>query len=433
MDRQLQLAPTDRNWDPVEQTLDQAQSAVPDAWELQLAQAQLLLARDGIAAVEPVMQLLRTAEQGHAEVLPLWLNLVFLYENLGRSADADRALQRVETLTKEPLQATAWRVVLLGMRGQFEEAEAMLVEGADQDSDSSSLWLPRARLLLAYQKGISSNVHEALLALLAKQPDSTQWLSQLAELALSQGNGVEADRWISRLKEIEQPPVVLWKFFQVRRLALRIRSAESPDVERMRELIDEIRQSQPDWRGLAWMDGLLAEIEGRPDAAIESFAHAIRGGFRQEELWQQLVRLLHRQGRFAEAEQWLRRFQRPDSLEQVAEKTAWNRSPQPQRLGWAIERAQEEIAFKPFDAASRVWLARLLLLDGRRSEATNVLQRARELDPQDASTLISLLGCCLQIGEDAAARPLLERLASHPDLKGAERHLLAGPSSSIAG
>ena len=423
LDRQLRLPPADRQWETVQQTLEKAQFAIPDAWEIQLAQAQMLLARDGSAAVGAAMEILLAAEQTHRNVLPLWLNLVFVYENLGRQADADRALQRVQALAEDPLQAQAWRAVLLGLRGQYEEA-AQLLEAGDSAADSPSAWLQRARLLLAYQKGIARDVHDALLSLLEAQPENTQWLAQLAELALSQRRGAEADRWISRLQEVEGSPGVLWKFFQARRLALRMRSADGPDMERIDRLMSEIRHARPDWPGLAWLQGLVAELRGRPDEAIDAFSTAIRAGFRQEELWQRLVRLLHRQGRFAEAEQWLVQLKQPSSFGPAVQEMSWGGALQTQRLAWAIERAQEEATLHPQDASAQAWLARLLLLDDRPAEAKVALQRARDLNPQDAATLIGLLASYLRVGETSAARTVMERLAEHPDLAPPDRQLL---------
>ena len=279
LDRQLQLPPSDRQWETLEQTLQQARETTPDAWEISIAQAQVRLARGGEDTLEEVVSMLREMEQSYPDVLPMWLNLVFLYENLGSPSDADRALQRVQSLADDPLQAKAWQIVLLGMRSQFAEAERLLTDPQTK-ADEDSIWLLRAQLVIAYQKGVARDIRAALMDLLEAQPENTEWLAQLAELALQQDKGVEADRWISRLRELEGPTGVLWKFYQTRRLALRIRSTDSPDMARIRQFVSEIRQVRPAWAGLAWLEGIVAELEGQPDVAIESLTRAIRGGFR---------------------------------------------------------------------------------------------------------------------------------------------------------
>lgn len=423
LDRQLRLPPTDRQWDTLQQTLQKAQSALPDAWEIPLVQAQLLLARDGLANGGLVLELLQAAEQAHPNVLPLWLNLVFLYEELGRTADADRALQRVQTLAQDPLQARAWQAVVRGLRGHFPEAEQLLTE-VDSATPDPSLWLPRARLLLAYQQGVTDDVHNALLSLVQLQPENTQWLAQLAELALSQRKGAEADRWISRLQEVEGPNGVLWKFFQARRLTLRSLSSDSPDLERLRRLMTDIEQARPNWSGMHWLRGLVAELEGQPDVAIEAFSTAIRAGFRQQELWQRLVRLLNRQGRLAEAEQWLIELKQPGSLGGPMNAAAWDTALPAQRLNWAVQRAEEEVTLQPRDAAAQVWLASLLLLVGRNDDAAAALHRAEQLQPRDAATLVGLLAGCLQLGDASAARRLMDQLTEHPDVPSPDRQIL---------
>jgi predicted Zn-dependent protease len=410
---QLKLPPEQRSWQRLESVLGQAARAMPDSWEIPLLRANAVLMQNGRDGAGQVMQILASEEASHPDTIPFWTNVVFLYERLGMPADADRAMQHLHTLTTGSAQGPGWHAALLAARKDFQQAQQML-EQARAQSLADPQWLDRAELFLAYQRGDLAEIRRVLLRLLATRPQGTELLVQLADLALTEGNWVESDRWIAQLREAEGSDGVWWRFFQARRLLASDPQAENVST-RVVALYDDIRRLRPWWPGAALLRGMVAQRQGRAEEAVDSYLTAVRGGMQQPYVYQQLIRMLYQQGRFREAEQWLVQLQQQMPLDAKVLDLAWSAAVQHDQSDLAIRLARENLRQHPDEPAAYIWLAQMLWIQGVRTEATELIEQARLLEPRDVASWSSLLAFYLRSGQSTAVEQCLNVLRDHPD------------------
>ncbi|MCA9169128.1 MAG: tetratricopeptide repeat protein, partial [Planctomycetales bacterium] len=343
---QLRRLPSQRDWRRLDQVLDQAEQALPDNWELPLVRANLALTRSENNGVSQAMQILLAEEHAHPHSVPMWSNLVFMYQRMGMPADADRALHRLAEENANVAQTNAWRVALLGSRGDYSAAQAVLDDPAGWPTavPDADMWQDRARMFLAYQKGDLAQIRSALLAAHARRPQATHLLIQLADLAVVEANWVEADRWLAKLKVAEGHDGVWWRFFLAQRL-LATDNAEAQVISpRVIALYDEVRRLRPWWPGVSMLQALMAETQGRVDEASDAYASAIRAGFQQPHVYQRLVRTLYQQGRFEEADNWLAQLQQQAPLDVKVLDLAWSAAVQRNQLELALRIARQNLA-----------------------------------------------------------------------------------------
>jgi Flp pilus assembly protein TadD len=90
----------------------------------------------------------------------------------------------------------------------------------------------------------------------------------------------------------------------------------------------------------------------------------------------------------------------------------------------AIEQYQEELRIAPRDVRALNNLGRLLVAEGRPTEAIEVLQRAVELSSGAVTPTVNLAAAWLEQGDAARAETLARQvLAGHPGNPGAMRVL----------
>ncbi len=179
------------------------------------------------------------------------------------------------------------------------------------------------------------------------RPQGTQVLAQLADLALAEGNWVEADRWIGQLREAEGNEGVWWRFFKARRLMDSSPAVDTDVMAQVTTLYDEIRRIRPWWPGVAMLRGLLAESQGVPAEAAEAYANAVRQGFQQPHVYERLIRVLYQQGRFEEANQWLQQLQQEAPLDARVLDLAWTSAVQRDQTELAVRLARQNLAATP--------------------------------------------------------------------------------------
>lgn len=420
---QLTLPPEERRWDRLETVLRQAAQAMPDRWEIPLLRANATLLRFGRDGVGQVVQILATEEAAHPDSLALWANLVFVYERMALSREADRALARMRELAGDSAQPVAWQAALQASRGEYADARQLLERAQGQELRDEEA-LDRAELFVAYQQGDLERIRDVLLRLLSERPQGTELLVQLADLALAQANWIECDRWIAGLREAEGEDGIWWRFFQARRL-LASQTEASGDPARVAVLYDEIRRRRPWWPGASVLRGLLAETQGRAEEAVEAYTLALRGGMQQPFLYEQLIRNLYRLGRFAEAEQWLRQLQQQAPLDARVLDLAWAAAGQRDQSDLVLRLARENFRQRPQEPDASIWLAQILWLDGQREAAKQQIQHARSLQPRDAASWTGLLSYYLRSGEPTEVEACLDVLREHPDLTPSQRASLA--------
>ena len=100
--RQTELPTPERDWKPFDETLREAKArseSLAEPWRITLLEAESMVAKaegggETRQAVREAAKLLRGAEEEFADSETLFQTLVLVYEVLGLSADADRAVEK---------------------------------------------------------------------------------------------------------------------------------------------------------------------------------------------------------------------------------------------------------------------------------------------------------------------------------------------------
>ncbi len=423
---QLRRAPNLRDWESLEKVLDEAAVALPDHWELPLIRANLLLARDGMAGAGRAVQILVSEESRHPNSVPLWSNLVFLYERMRLPGEADRALSRLESLLPNSAQAVAWKGALLSVRGDREGAQRVFDDPSIQALKDEEGWLDRARLFAATQEGDLDRFRTTLQSIVARRPQSAEVLAQLADLDLAQGNWSDLEQRIDQLKTAEGKDGLWWRFFQARRL---LASAPANDrataMALAATLHDEIRRIRSWWPGAELLRAILAEEQGRNVEAVEAYMAAERGGFQQPFVYQSLVKLLYRLGRFDEADAWLSQLQRQSPLDARMLDLAWSSAAERDQTEMALQLARANVDQHPEEPSAHVWHAQMLWLSQQPEAAAASVRRAEELKPRDVAVWGGILTFYLRSGDAEGALRALQAISDQPLIAPALRHSVA--------
>lgn len=423
---QLRRSPHLRDWQELEAVLDQAAVALPDQWELPLIRANLLLARDGMAGAGKAVQILVAEESRHPNSVPLWSNLVFLYERMRLPGEADRALQRLQTLVPNSAQTIAWKGALLAVRGDHQGAEKLLDDPAVQSLKDEEGWIDRARLFAASQQGDLDYFRKTLQQVVAHRPQSAELVAQLADLDLAQEDWSDLQERIAQLKATEGADGLWWRLFEARRLL----AATGPNdrataMAQAAALHDEIRRLRSWWPGAELLRAILAEEQGRNLEAVDAYMAAERGGFQQPFVYQSLVKLLYRLGRFEEADAWLAQLQRQSPLDARMMDLAWSSAAQRDQSELALQLARENVEHHPDEAAAHVWLAQMLWLSQQPQAAMDSVRRAEALEPRDVAVWSGILTFYLRSGDTDGVVRSLQRIVDQPLVAPALRHSIA--------
>lgn len=442
---QLRLPPGSRDWRRLEEVLAKAATVLPDSWEIPLVRSNLLLVRDGADAMGQVLQILTATETAHPNALPLWSNLVFMYDRLQLPEQADRALTHLEQLQPNSVKSQAWRIALLANRGELDAAEQHLQlitrrqeasPGAVNEptqEEQGQVWIDRSRLFLAYQQGATETVAQVLHEMHQRYPQNVEIMVQLADLAHADQNWSQVDRWRDAVHQAEGDEGIWWRWLDVRRLLANPSTLTPETWQRIDRRYNELRKVQPWWGGTAMVRGLIADAQGRQRDASLAFAEAIQGGFNQPAIYEKLARSLYSEGRFDEAGQWLLQLQQQQPLDVRLLDLAWSSARQQNQTQWAMRLARENLERHASDPLAYVWMAQILIMNGVADEADQLIAKARALEPTDVASWAAMLSYHLQTGQLEPAADCLAVLEQHEDLPIGQKALLAAQAYAQLG
>ena len=423
MREQLRVPPSQQDWSSVAEVLQQAEVAMPDSWEI-----QLLIATQLIAAAEPdakatILKALANAENVAPESLPMWTRAIFLYDALQEGGEADRALQKVTILSDDESLAKLYESAIYARRGDHVEALAA-IEQVDLNRADLRPSVERIKLMIAYRKGDEQAARHVLLKRLEEGIQQIDSLSQLAELAVFEQDWEQVEQLTQKLQTLEGPDGVLWRFFQAQQLLETAADSDAPEAALATRLMSQIKRKRPWWSGTKLLEARLFELQGKDSEAIDRYVDVVRSGLKQAGVYLSLVRLLHQQGRFAEADRWMVDLQQQQPIDPQFLNLASSSAPDRSRLQLALRVGRRNVMLHPSEAVARIWLAQLLSLSGRDEEARAMIREALNLNPEDTASWTGLLSYYLRVGNRAKALEALDVLSEHAEVSEGQRHWL---------
>ncbi|HUT92892.1 MAG TPA: tetratricopeptide repeat protein [Thermoguttaceae bacterium] len=429
--RQTELPSPERAWKAFDETLREAKArseSLAEPWRVTLVEAESMVAKaegggETRQAVREAAKLLRGAEEEFPDSETLFQTLVLVYEGLGLSADADRAIAGVDRIAGRSVAACVLRSRLYSSRKQYEKAHEVIEKGIQTLAPTARRDLQLAMLQLNLDTGELEAARRQLLELHERSPADVRFVWQLAELALERDDLEEAARWEDKLRQLEGPDGSYWRHVRARRLLAQARTADDPRLAEVDELQAYLQRQRRTWPAGYVLDGLLCERLGRFGRAIAAYEKAIQFGERRISVYERLIVLLYRKQRFDEAQRYLSQLHNHAPSSPTLSTLEIHVAAQLGDLARALEAARRGVESRPEDPMARIWLAQMLVRNGQTQEAEDALLEAVRLAPDDRSASEALFTFYVDAGRLDQARDALERLAENPELSEGERAL----------
>lgn len=428
--RQQRLPPALQNWDEVRATLTRAKERRADSATLKLLEADYLSAS---GRREEALRLLEAALQQFPRNARLAQALVMAHEKWGRPEEADRLLAEM----READRGSDWSLRMLQTavyvhRQEFDRARALLQEavekGGVQQRSQAQFQLVRIDL----KSNNLASARQRLEELTKANPRNPVLWEMLAELAMGEADWDQAQMVEQRLRDLQGPTGTDWRYFRAVRLLETARGTNDDQVAEAERLQQEVQDLRPAWAQGYHLRGMVRQTQQRWDEAIEAYQQAVHLGHNNLRTYQQLIALLQRRNRVAEADRYLAQLIDLASYVPQLSTLAVTVSFQQGQLGRAVKVAEEAVAQRPEDPAAHTMLGTSLLLVGRAADGQRALERANELAPDDPQTWMGLLAMHVRQEHTDQVRQLAERLTAAP-LPEAVRAFLAGQAFELVG
>lgn len=445
--RQLSLPAAKRDWKAFNDALAAAERLDPDLELAKLLSAESLLAQDRPDQAAPRFDAVEQAASGS---LDLGARLAIDYERMGARAKADALIDKLEIHFRELAPLVLLRARLLVRRQQESDAIGLLSTAASRMDNLERGELRYALALLHARRGALEAAREQLITISEEGAADPRAIQLSIELDLQSGNLAGAREKIERLQVMEQGREDAgWRYYQAQALlaeALRSEdaAARKPLVDSAAQLQQQLETLRPHWAPTYLLKARLALLKAKPDEnqAIQAYGQSIRLGERRAAVYQELISLLFKQNRIAEADAYLNRLREtqniPPSLVALAVAAdVWEGN-----LPRAIETARRDLESRPQDPLAHLRLGQLLALsasDGAQASANRVadaeaeLKLARDLAPDDPRGWSGLLGFYRQTEQNDAARALLTEVEKREALLAADRPFFLAQGFALLG
>jgi len=448
---QLRLAqqrgnpPARRDWQPFLAALEKAgrtgaSRPLQKPWHLPRLEAQYAFQKaldEGRReeGIKKVVALLEKAEPQFADEPEFQVSASQIYEVLGRREEADRALDRYAKLLPDQAQPWLLRAMTCERRGEPEQARKILEQAIETLRPAARPPIEFALIEFDQRHGAISQkeAYEKYAALSARMPDSQPLFVRMAQLAIQLDDAEAMLRCQRELERLEGPAGAMWRYCCGRRLLGEAEAGKTERLDEVERLLVELRRDHPNWAQTHVLAGTLHEMRGRLREAIDEYEKALQQGIRAAAVYERVVRLLYQTEQYDRAERYLAELGTavPDSqgLSGVAIDLAVKRG----EITAALEKARHTVTRRPDDPLARVWLAQVLVANGRVDDAEIELKKAVEMAPKQSVAREVLWRFYLGTGRLDLARDTLRELADKATLTDAKRALILAAGHGVLG
>lgn len=429
------------------------------------------MAKSNENALENVGFALDRLEEGNPEIelLP-----ILRAELLFAQGETDKAAQLIdEAGAKHPelFEFFSAKVMLASQGKQWSEVDQLLADNEERFGDDPRYWMLAGKCaLLRYGTEAGEHIGE-LAQVKALQEDSeiypavlsyyatlAYWVqdlevtkdlgrksleanpNQLAtellllECAFREEDLQAAQSLLAEVEEIDGRHAT-WHYGEAMRLALAAEQGEGPpDKEKLAKAFGHLSEAQglrPGWSRAFTFEAQLLEKQGQADVALSRYQDAIAQGERNPIVVKRVIQMLFERERFAEVDQLL--GQLDDNGSQISSDllhAGAEAAMQLGNLGRALQLAQD-FAAKSDRYKDHVWLAQLMTMLDRPTEAEAALRRAIELAPSEPGPWLAIVGNYVKSGQREEAVQAMED--GQKVIPEGQRGLFAAQSYEILG
>jgi tetratricopeptide (TPR) repeat protein len=430
----LILPRKDRDWEPFEAALQEAQS--PDRktpltapWRAGLLEVQSILLRattadDQPQAIERAKTVLARLQTENPDAAVMWRSIALVYQQLGDRESADRAFARFAEIQPAGDDRYIVRSQLLAARREFDAARKEIYDGLAAVPSTESAPLQFALVAISLREGRNDQAATELAELQKSQPKNRRILQQLADMAFERSDWKALEQWEVKLEEVEGPTGLYWRYNRARRLLAQAHTAQNDAFVEAVRLAGEIRAERPNWPPAALLSAMTLQRCNRRSEAIEAYQEAIRLGERRLSIFEALISLLYSAGRLDDAESYLAQLQEYVPVQEGLSGLEILTTATQGRTEEAVQAARRGIERRPTDAMAHLWLGQVLAIDGQQAEAEVALRRAIELAPNAIWSYSGLIMLYLRTNRLDDTRRLLGELEANNGLPAGQKEFV---------
>ena len=409
-----QQPPSRRSWEPIEQRLEEAEKALPQApVELTLLRADLLAAE---GRREKARQFLEDAIRRDPQRISYRVALARLLLNqaqdppsAARAAlkvldQAERDLGRSSALSATRIQALARMGTTEARQAIHKIAEELpSVPGQDQPMLIKDL----ATALLAL--GDRERSVQLMSQLASRQPEDLPTQMSMFDLATVVGDHSEVAKVVERLRKIEGENGTNWRYADGLYYLELARAGDKQAMEHALTRTVELEQQRRDWWGTALLRAQVAEQQNKLDEAAANYFRVIELANETPFVARRLVSLLTRMEQYDRIDRVLQMLK--DRGQDVSELTLISaliaiRRNDPER---GLAQAREVLDENSTNLSDLLLLGRMYVLARKLGDADRPLKRALELAPGSSDAWLSYIQLlALTNRKDQAAKLIVE-------------------------
>lgn len=387
-------APAEQNWTTVSEALEHLKRINGNLPQVVLLEAEMLLARNQEARAR---QLIETKVAAAPEATELWLALAALAERRGEPAVAGQLLQDCRSKAGDSI---AWRLAkarhtMTYDRSEAAEEIARMSNAVDDFSTDEQAELLTGLAVMALSIRDLPQATRLAQAVIAADPKNLQARLVLLEIASGEKNLTLVTSLVADVESMEGEQA-LAQYFKARKLVIEsgaetTGARPSAQLDEAKRLLIEAQRGRPTWSAVPLLLGQIYDAEHNADAAIQSYAEAIRLGERSLAVVGRTSDLMYRAGRFAEANDMIRLLQdQKDPLSGGIKRLAADIALRVDDTTRAVDIARE-VARESKDSRELVWAGRILESLGENSQAEASYRRAIDLTPAADEPRIALV------------------------------------------
>ncbi len=394
VERQLRRDEPRRDWSAAERDLDRAAAATPDATEVAVLRAEVLVARGRGADAQALLQRECDARPKRPEY---WVALATLAAHRGERFAALAVLREADKAVGDHVELRLARARFWAAQPDAAQRRAALAALKDGVDKLPAADRPRLLAGLAEAQYLAGDpaAARALLEELASLPERQGDLRLrlvLFDLALKSGDEARMEAALGSIRSAEngQGPYTLFGR-ALRELWLVKERGQRDRLAPARALLAEVEQARPQWSRLFLARAEAEEMAGDPEAAIADLRKAVELGEDGPEPVRRLVTLLSQRKRYDEAEAamgQLRQSQRRNTqMLRLGADLALSRG----ELKTALELAGKAGAEDSKDWHDHVWESRVLAAGQVYDKAEQKLRKAVEMAPTEPEPRVALV------------------------------------------
>jgi tetratricopeptide (TPR) repeat protein len=378
--RNLSLPPDRRDWKEVQDLLKQAERTVPGSVDVPLLQADVAAAQGQLDQAQLVLEQALPQKPKQVEVRIALANLA---ERRGKE---EEALAAFDTAERDLGDSVELRLARAGYWARHDESKehrqlSRLTEGLDHFSADDQDRVLRGVAQAFVQVGDNATAAKLWGAVAQRQPNDLGLRLVLFDLAQQAGDDAAMDRCLGEMQAIEGPEGSLWRYGKVSRLVRQVQKGNKELLPEARALLADLGKRRPTWGRVPATEGLLDELAGEPDLAIDAYKRAVDLGDQRPPTVLRLVQLLSGRNRAEEADRVLRKLPDYVTLSGPLQRLSAEIAFQNQDYGQALERAKRTAAADSNDYREHLWLGQVYWANDKKAEAEAAFAKALQLAP----------------------------------------------------